>query len=254
MSKYVITTVLGLVMLCAQQSAGQGDWESLLSGALKTLSDAAKDTGLIENAAEAPEAETKVTVKETLNDAIKKTSKRTSRRSSRRTAKNVVEETSQETENSCQKQDDTQKKSEKTKLAKGDMSTVAAALEEAGYFTANKAKPKAQYYIFICSASWCQPCRNLMPSIVNTYKNEISKDDRVDLILLGGDFDEAGCAKYLKHYNAKFSGLHVKKKIDLPELPSVRYWPFAICMDADGKVITTGHGSKVLNWKKELSL
>lgn len=222
MLKYVMTMALGLVMVCAQQAAGQGDWGNLISGAVKTLSDAAKDTGLIKESSEA--------------------------------AKESAKEAAKSVKDSCEKQDDTRKKTSKKKSAKGDMSKVAAALEEAGYFTDKKAKPKAQYYIFICSASWCPPCRKLMPSIVKTYKQEISKDDRVDLILLGGDNNEAKCAEYLKHYKAKFPGLHAKKKIDLPDFPAIQYWPFAIFVDADGKVITTGHGSKVLEWKKQLPL
>lgn len=133
-----------------------------------------------------------------------------------------------------------------------EMSTVAKALEKAGYFTEKKAAPSAQYYIFICSASWCPPCRSLMPHIVKEYNKNIKKDESVSLVLLGGDSDEAGCKKYLEHYKADIPGIHARKKIDLPNFPGIKYWPFAIFMDAEGNVITSGHGSMVLEWKKHI--
>ena len=136
--------------------------------------------------------------------------------------------------------------------ASSEMSTVAKALEKAGYFTEKKAGSSAQYYIFICSASWCPPCRALMPHIVDEYNKNMKKDESVSLVLLGGDSDEAGCKKYLEHYKADIPGIHAYKKIDLPNFPGIKYWPFAIFMDAEGNVITSGHGSMVLEWKKHI--
>ena len=207
MLKYVMTWVCGFALLGGMSAHGQGDWGGLFSGAVKGVTDAVKNSGLVE--------ETKKVA-----DSLKEGSRQESGDSAC-------------TSGTC---------------------NVPQALEEAGYLTRKKAKPEAQYYIFICSASWCPPCRRLMPDIVKTYKNEIRKDKRVDLVLLGGDSDEDGCRKYLKHYKAAFPGLHAKKKINIPNFPKIQYWPFAIFMDARGKVITTGHGNMVLNWKKHLSL
>ena len=142
----------------------------------------------------------------------------------------------------------------KDKARKPGKNAVVTALEEAGYFSRKKAKPTAEYYIFICSASWCPPCRKLMPHIVKEYKSNIRRNPKVDLILLGGDKDEDECKKYLKHYRADFPGLHARKQINLPDFPQIQYWPFAIFVDADGKVITSGHGQMVLEWKEHLSL
>lgn len=132
------------------------------------------------------------------------------------------------------------------------MTKVAAALEKSGYVTDAKAKPAARYYIFICSASWCPPCRALMPKIVDEYKKNMRRDDSVSLILLGGDSSPEGCKKYLSHYGAKFPALMNSQTIELPERPNTKYWPFAFIMDADGKLITSGHGSLVLDWKNQI--
>lgn len=131
-------------------------------------------------------------------------------------------------------------------------STVAAALAKSGYLTKEKAKPNAQYYIFICSASWCPPCRALMPKVVAEYKKSIQKDDSVSLILLGGDDSPEACKKYLSHYKAKLPALMNSQQIDLPKRPKTPYWPFAFIMDAEGNVITSGHGSIVLDWKNQV--
>lgn len=142
---------------------------------------------------------------------------------------------------------------EKKSAPVGNMSKVAAALENAGYFTKTKAKPNARYYIFICSASWCPPCRKLMPQIVREYKKNIRKNDSVSLILLGSDRSEEACQEYLKHYKTDMPGVEERKNIDLPNRPRLPYIPFAFIMDAEGNVIVSGHGSLVLDWKKQIA-
>ena len=67
------------------------------------------------------------------------------------------------------------KKAEKKKQ-EVKLSPVAQALADAGYFTETEANPKAKVYIFICSASWCGPCRALMPQIVKEYEKKIKKN------------------------------------------------------------------------------
>ena len=133
-----------------------------------------------------------------------------------------------------------------------EMTPVAMALEKAGYLTKDKAKADAQYYIFICSASWCTPCRRLMPYIVEEYQKSIKNDSSVSLILLGYDSTEEGCRKYLEHYNTDMPGVFGRKELDLPNRPKLPYIPFAFVMDAQGKLITSGRGNIVLDWKNKI--
>ena len=130
-----------------------------------------------------------------------------------------------------------------------EMSVVAKALEEAGHYTAKKAKPNAKYYIFICSASWCSPCRMLMPAIVEEYQKNIANDENLDLIMLGMDRDVTACKRYLEHYHTDMPGVYGGAKLNLKALPSVSYVPYAFILDAEGHLIASGHGQMVLRFR-----
>ena len=56
------------------------------------------------------------------------------------------------------------------KVKKSDSSAVKAAIEDIEFLTDNKPSKKAKYYIYLHSASWCSPCKALMPEIVKEYK------------------------------------------------------------------------------------
>ena len=67
---------------------------------------------------------------------------------------------------------------------------VTAYLNSAAFLT-GQPMADAQYYIYIYSASWCGPCKALMPEIVKEYKKMKKK----------------------KHRKKKKQGLKIKKKI-----------------------------------------
>ncbi|MBR2314687.1 MAG: TlpA family protein disulfide reductase [Akkermansia sp.] len=130
------------------------------------------------------------------------------------------------------------------------MSPVTTALDSMGYFTETKALPKADYYIFIASASWCGPCRALMPLIVQEYKKNISQDKSVSLVLLCYDRDAAAAKKYIGHYNCDMPGVMGHQAYKLPNCPTISYIPSAFILKADGELVASGRGSLVLDWKK----
>lgn len=145
------------------------------------------------------------------------------------------------------------RKVKKKKKAKGSLSPVAAALAEAGYFTETEANPKARVYIFLCSASWCPPCRKLMPQIVEEYNKNMKKNRAVSLILVGYDSDEESARKYLEHYEMDIPGIHKSKIADaLENAPQLKGIPSCFFMNAKGELISSGYGAMVLNWKNEM--
>lgn len=109
----------------------------------------------------------------------------------------------------------------------------------------------ADYYIYLYSASWCPPCRAIMPDIVKEYPH-IKASGKVELILLGADMNEQGVKAYAEKYKAGFpatwqgtKGVHT-----IPGNTPPRGIPGAIIVDKDGKIIASGYGSLVLDWKK----
>jgi thiol-disulfide isomerase/thioredoxin len=144
------------------------------------------------------------------------------------------------------------KKADKKKKARrGNLSPVAAALAEAGYFTETEALPKAKVYIFICSASWCGPCRALMPQIVEEYEKNIKKNKSVSLVLLGYDQDDESAKKYIEHYKTSIPGV-LAKKFNIEKKPDIPGIPWCFYMTAKGELISVAAGSKVLDWKTEI--
>lgn len=142
------------------------------------------------------------------------------------------------------------KKAPRRKSTAG-LSPVAKALAEAGYFTETEARPKAKVYIFICSASWCGPCRALMPQIVEEYEKNIKKDKTVSLVLLCHDRTEEDARKYIEHYDTDLPGV-MGEAVQLENKPQLPGIPWCFYMTAKGELISAGAGSKVLDWKTEV--
>ena len=131
-------------------------------------------------------------------------------------------------------------------------SPVAKALAEAGYFTETEARPKAKFYIFICSASWCGPCRALMPQVVEEYTKNMKKDKRVSLVLLGFDKTDEEALAYIEHYNTDIPGV-LNSKVQLENRPNIPGIPWYFILNAKGELVSVGAGNKILNWKEEIS-
>ena len=126
---------------------------------------------------------------------------------------------------------------------------VHAAIAKTKFFNGKPSK-KADYYIYLHSASWCGPCKALMPDIIKEYKK--MKRKGVEIILLGHDKTEDAAKAYLKGYKAKFAGLldDSQDARSLPGYTAASGIPAATIVDKNGKVVTSGHGKLVLEWKK----
>ena len=149
----------------------------------------------------------------------------------------------------------TEKKVKKSKKAKSDADTssksgVKAVCEEIEFLTDVKPSKKAKYYIYLHSASWCGPCKALMPEIVKEYKKMQKKN--VEIILIGHDQTPEAAKDYLEHYGAEFPGV-LSSSADAKKLPGITApngIPAATIVDAKGNVLYSGHGKGALEWKK----
>ena len=137
-------------------------------------------------------------------------------------------------------------KSKKGKKAERKVGELGKKLEGITYLTANKPDFDATHYIFINSASWCGPCKAIMPKIVEQYAE--MKAAGVEVILVANEPGPAA-AKYLEGYNAQFAGAE-PVQLNGIDIPNGQPIPNMVLMDADGKVITSGHGRMVLQWRQ----
>ncbi len=129
-------------------------------------------------------------------------------------------------------------------------SSVAISLKKIK-FVSGKPNLKADYYIYLYSASWCPPCRKLMPDIVKEYAN-IKKNGKVELILLGADKNEKEVKGYVDKYKVDFPATWQGSKgvSSIPGNKPPRGIPGAIIVDKAGNTIISDHGTIVLDWKK----
>lgn len=117
--------------------------------------------------------------------------------------------------------------------------------------TANaKVDKKADYYIYLQSASWCGPCQKEMPEIAAEYV-KMKKSKKVELILVSWDRSSADALTFVKSNKAKFPVvMKDDKKVDkLVGFTMAQGIPSAIIVDKYGNVVKSGHGSIVKDWK-----
>ncbi|MBQ3239553.1 MAG: hypothetical protein IJB00_00035 [Akkermansia sp.] len=130
---------------------------------------------------------------------------------------------------------------------------VAAALKKMTTPTFGMFDTKADYYIYLFSASWCGPCKAIMPDIAQKHYPEMQKtrNPKVEIILLGMDQTPEGVGQYRDHYKAKFFAVHQKDPMvrQLPGFNSPGGIPHCIFVDKEGNTIKSGHGSIIANWK-----
>lgn len=154
------------------------------------------------------------------------------------------------------------KKAKNTKNAADDAATELSAVASAlSKLKTLKGKPnlKADYYVYMCSASWCRYCCECMPVAVDEYK-KMKRTKRVEFILINGDKSEKAAKNYVKNYKARFPYImfdeikHAKFR-NLPGSSCAIGFPAAAIVTKDGKVIASVGGAgnvKALlaDWKK----
>ena len=142
---------------------------------------------------------------------------------------------------------------QETAPAPSVMST-ALARPELTYLTEARPAADARFYIYLSSASWCPPCRALMPKVVDSYP-EI-KAAGGEIILLCFDGTPQAASAYVKKYNISFPTIQMSYRqvqAMAPALPGFtppRSIPNTIMVAPNGKAFQKGRGDIILKWKE----
>lgn len=136
------------------------------------------------------------------------------------------------------------------KKAEKELSPVAEILSRGTYLTRKKPNLKARYYGFLRSASWCLPCKMIVPKLLKDYGK--MKGAKMELIFLGQE-DEAAVKQYMKDGDYNIPGIMPGK---LGEVPGVQFpnlgFPSLCIVDADGNFVAASGGVNMYDWKKQL--
>ena len=142
-----------------------------------------------------------------------------------------------------------QKQAKKEKQKKAD-NPIAKAIKKVKKIK-GRLNEKADYYIFLYSASWCGPCCKEMPEIVDTYK-AIKKSGKVDIILFCQDKTTADAKNFVKQFGIKFLTVmgNDEKCAQVPGHAPAGGIPHCNIVDRSGRKITSGHPANVIpNWE-----
>ena len=142
------------------------------------------------------------------------------------------------------------KPSKKKKKAKKLPSPVVTAVKKVKKVK-GRVNEKADYYIYLCSASWCGPCCKEMPNIVDTYK-DIKKSGKVDVVLFCQDRSMPDAKNFVKDFDIKFLTVFGEddKCAKVPGHAPSGSIPYCIIVDRYGRKITAGHPASIIpSWE-----
>ncbi len=123
-----------------------------------------------------------------------------------------------------------------------------AGLNAGKFITDTRPAAGAKYYIYLFSASWCGPCRAVMPKIVEQYP-AMKASGVADIVLIGNDYSPEAGRAYMEHYETDFPCIMMPDAKNLPGIVYPKGIPYCEFIDAEGKLIAQGGGAKVVNWK-----
>ena len=146
----------------------------------------------------------------------------------------------------------TSKKAKKS--AKKAASPVATAVKKVKKVK-GRVNDKADYYIYLYSASWCGPCCKEMPEIVELYK-DIKKSGKVDIILFCQDKTLPAAKNFVKQFGIKFLTVmgNDDKVSKVPGHAAPGGIPHCIFVDRYGRTVASGHPGNILSRWEALTI
>ncbi len=109
---------------------------------------------------------------------------------------------------------------------------------------------KADYYIYLQSASWCGPCQAEMPEIAKEYRS-MKAGGKVELILVSWDQTPAKAKAFANQHGASFPiVMNTDPSVrQLPGFNKAKGIPTATIVDKNGEEIISAHGALIMDWK-----
>lgn len=131
-------------------------------------------------------------------------------------------------------------------------SPMATAIENTQFITEHKPNPRAQYYMFLYTGSWCSPCRAIMPKIVAEY-SQMMTNRHMEVIVISFDDTPEAARAYLTKSNAPFAAV-MNDSPEPAKLPGCRTdvysIPHIVVVDSAGQFIYRGHALRYSEWKR----
>lgn len=108
------------------------------------------------------------------------------------------------------------------------------------------------YYVFYYTASWCGPCHEFTPSLVEFYKTE--KTDKFEVVTISRDSNEDSMESYAKEKEMPWPILKMRKVDDFREKfrNKGRGIPYLMVASLDGTILAEGNAFSILPQLKEL--
>ena len=91
-----------------------------------------------------------------------------------------------------------------------------------------------------------------MPEVVKEYEDNMKRDRSVSLVLLGHDASRDLAKKYLEQYKTDMPGV-LSNNVKFEKAPNVTGIPSYFILDAEGNCVSSGIGTRILNWKEILA-